>query len=118
MTKYSNKLKKPCFWPISDPFSQFWGQKIFFPENPALPSTNSYGFLATCQNLEKSNDTIPRKHLDRREDGKMEGQRTLFHRTLLATTWGSIISEIKLKAICWQSLVPIDLRVNQILTYS
>ena len=49
MTKFFNKLKKPCFWPIS----QFLGQKKC--------SGTSYGFLATCQNLEKTNDTIPRK---------------------------------------------------------
>ena len=28
MTKFSNKLKKPCFWSILGPFSQFWGKKI------------------------------------------------------------------------------------------
>ena len=30
--------------------------------------TTSYGFLALCQNSEKTNDTIPRKRLDRRTD--------------------------------------------------
>ena len=43
--------------------------------------TTQYGFLATCQKLEKTNDTSPRKRPDRRKDG-----RTLFHRTLPATT--------------------------------
>ena len=26
MTKFSNKLKKPCFWHVG-PLSQFWGKK-------------------------------------------------------------------------------------------
>ena len=30
MTKFFNKFKEPCFWRIFGPFSQFWGQKIFF----------------------------------------------------------------------------------------
>ena len=50
MTKFSNKLKKSFFWPIFGPFSQFWGKKIFFSENPATP----------------------RKCLDRRTDGRTE----------------------------------------------
>ena len=36
-----------------------FGAKKFFPENPALPHKTSYRFLAPCQNLEKTNDTIP-----------------------------------------------------------
>ena len=50
MTKFFNILKKPCFWPIFPIF----GQKNFFLENPALSRT-LYGFLASCQNLEKTN---------------------------------------------------------------
>ena len=46
-------------------FPNFLGKKDFL-ENPALSRTISYGFLASCQNLEKTNDTIPRKRLDRR----------------------------------------------------
>ena len=53
MTKFSNKLKKPCFWPILGPFSQFWGKKKFFSKNPALPCTTPYEFLAPCQISEK-----------------------------------------------------------------
>ena len=58
-----------------------FGTKKIFLENPALSHTTSYGFLAPSQNLEKLNDTIQRKRLDRWKDG---GQ-TLFDRTLLAT---------------------------------
>ena len=46
-----------------------FGSKKKFLENPALSCTTSYGLLAPCQNLEKTNDTIPQKHLDRRKDG-------------------------------------------------
>ena len=70
MTKFSNKFKKPCFWPI---FPIFGAKKIFL-ENPALSCTTSYGFLAPCQNLEKVNDTIQRKCPDRRKDGRKDGR--------------------------------------------
>ena len=75
MTKFSNKLKKPCFWPISGPFSQFSGKKIFFPETPALSRTTSYEFLAPCQISEITNDTIPRRAgggTERRKDGRTD----------------------------------------------
>ena len=61
MTKFSNKLQKPCFWPILGTFSQFWGN--FF-----LSRTTSYEFLVPCQISEKTNDTIPRKRLGKRTD--------------------------------------------------
>ena len=91
MTKFSNKLKKPCFWSIFGPFSQFWGQKKKkkFPENPVLSRKTSQGILALCQNLEKINDTIPRKHPNRRKDGSTDRQ-ILFYRTLPATARGPI----------------------------
>ena len=83
MTKFFNKFKKPCSEPIFGPFSQFWRQKRFFLENPTLSGTTSYGFLEPCQNLEKTNDIIPRKSPYRRMNGRTEGQKggqTLFHR--------------------------------------
>ena len=52
MTKLLKKFEKLCFWLIFGPFSQFL-------ENPALSCTTSYWFLVPCQNLEKTNDTIP-----------------------------------------------------------
>ena len=70
MTQFSNKFKKPCFWPI---FPIFGAKKIFL-ENLALSRTTSYGFLAPCQNLEKVTDTIQRKHLERWKDGWMNGR--------------------------------------------
>ena len=72
MTKFFNKFKKPCSEPIFGPFSQFWGQKRFFLENPTLSGTTSYGFLEPCQNLEKTNDIIPRSL---HTEGWMEGQK-------------------------------------------
>ena len=68
MTKFSDKLEKPCFWPILGPFSQFWGKKKVFSENTALPCTSPYEFLAPCRISGKTYDTIPRKCLDRRTD--------------------------------------------------
>ena len=85
------------FWPILP----ILGAKKIFLKNLTLSHTTSYGFLAPCQNLEKANDTIQRKHLDRRKDKlteewkdrhkdeRMDGQ-TLFYRTLPANTGGPI----------------------------
>ena len=58
-----------------------FGAKKCCLKNPALSSTNSSEFLASCQNLEKTNNTVPRKHPDRRKHGQ-----TLFHRILLANS--------------------------------
>ena len=60
MTKFFFKFKKPYFWPISPIF----GTKNFFPKNPTLS--------CACQNSEKPNDLIPRKHWDRQQDGRMD----------------------------------------------
>ena len=58
------------FWPI---FPIFLAKK-FFLENPTLSRTTSYDFLASCQNLEKTNDTIRRKRPDSRKDGQKGGR--------------------------------------------
>ena len=71
MTKFFNKFKKFCFWPF---FPILGPRKNFFSENPALLRTTSYSFLAPCQNLEKTNDTIPRKQPDRQKDRRKDGQ--------------------------------------------
>ena len=44
------------------------------PKNLALSHTISYGFLAPCQNLEKTKDTTPRKYPDRQKDGQRDGR--------------------------------------------
>ena len=64
MTKFFFKFKKSYFWHFFGPFPKFWGQKKFF-QKIGLSCTTSKGFLAPCQNSEKSNDPIPRKHPDR-----------------------------------------------------
>ena len=64
MTKFSSKLKKPCFWPISGPFSQCSGKKKIL-----------YEFLAQCQISEITNDTIPRRTdrgTEKRKDGRTD----------------------------------------------
>ena len=58
---------------LSVHFPKF-GDKNFFPGNPPLSHRTSYEFLATCQNLEKTNNTIPRKCPERKTDGRMDGQ--------------------------------------------
>ena len=88
MTKFSNELRKTCFWPILASFSQFFGKKKILSENPALSCTTSYEFLAPYQISEETYDTIPRKYLDRRMDGKRKDGQTLFHWTLPATAVG------------------------------
>ena len=61
-------------------------------EYPGLSGTTSHGILAPCQNLEKINDTIPRKRLDRQKDAWKDEQ-TLFYKTLPATTGGPKITD-------------------------
>ena len=45
--------------------------------------------LATCKNLEKTNERIPRKRPDRQKDGQKD-RHNLFYRTLPATAGGQI----------------------------
>ena len=63
-------------------FGYFYQKEILV--NPALSYTSSYGFLAPCQNLQKTNDRITRKCLDRKMDERIRQKagQTLFHRTL------------------------------------
>ena len=50
-----------------------------------MSRTTSFGFLASRQNLEKTNDPIPRKHPDRGND-----RQTLICRTRRTTAAGPI----------------------------
>ena len=54
------------FWPI---FPIIWA-KTFFHEIELLCKT-SQGFLAPCQNSEKSNDPISRKHPNRCQEARI-----------------------------------------------
>ena len=91
MTKFFNKFKKPCFWPIFGQFSPFFGQKDFFKKNPTLSRKARHGPLTPCWVSEKTIEPIPRKLPDRQKDGwkdgRMDGQ-TQFYRTLPATAGG------------------------------
>ena len=106
MTKFFNKFKNLVFSPFL-PIFLILGAKIFFLENPSLSRTTSNRFLAPCQNLEKTNNIIPKKTPGQTEErmarwiqGRKDGH-TIFHRTLPATTGGpknkvpSVISFLK-----------------------
>ena len=84
MPNFSINSKNPVFGTSLVHFANFWGKNIF-SRNPALTSTTSYGFLAPYQNLEKTNDNIPRKQMEGWKDGQ-----TIFYRTLPATAGGPI----------------------------
>ena len=73
-------------------FSQILGQKIFSCKTGSITHNFIwvYGLLALCQNSEKTNDTIPRKSLDRRTDGRTEGQTDPILEDLSATPRGPI----------------------------
>ena len=55
-----------------------FGAKKCFLGNPALSCTTSYGFPAPCQKLEKVNNSIQRKHLDRTKDRRTRMDRPYF----------------------------------------
>ena len=70
-----------------------------------LSHTTSHGILAPCQISEKTNDTIPRKHLDRRMDGRVEGQKdkqTFFIGPFRLTPGVQKVMVINYLKICWQ----------------
>ena len=66
MTKFSNKLKKPCFWHILGPFSLFWTKKNF----PRKSGSVTHNF--TWESSTMPNFKTP-GHKDGRKDGKTEG---------------------------------------------
>ena len=81
------KFKKSSFWLIFGPFFQYLGQKNFSGKL-ALSSTTPSKFVARCQNLEKTNDTIPRKCPGRQKDRWKDGQKNrwiLLYKTIPAT---------------------------------
>ena len=68
MAKFSNKFKKPYFWPVFPIF----GEKHFFSKNQALSHTTPHGPLTPCRVSEKTNEPIPRKLPDRRTEGQTD----------------------------------------------
>ena len=82
------------FWSI---YPNFWAKK-FFPENPALSHKTSHGFLALCQNSEKTKDTIPIKRLFRRTDRRTEWRTDIY----IATSGNKIVKELNMSNILTQ----------------
>ena len=66
MTRFFKKMKKKYFWPI---FSNFWAKELLW--KIWLCHVKSYGLLAPCQYLDKTNSIIPRKSPDGKTDAKM-----------------------------------------------
>ena len=82
--KFSNAIKKPYSWPIFCHFPHFGGKNFFFQKIRLFHAQYHMGLpLTPCWVSEKTNEPIPRKHLD----GKTDGQ-TLIHRTLPSTAGG------------------------------
>ena len=76
MTMFYNKLKNffALFLAHFGLIFPILGPKRNFHLNPTLSRTTSHGILASCQNIEKINDIIPRKHSDKWKDGRTEGR--------------------------------------------
>ena len=73
MTRFFKKFKKPFFDPFLVHFPNFEGKKIFSRKYGSVMH-NFIWVSSISQNLEKTNDTIPRKRPDRRKSRKTEGQ--------------------------------------------
>ena len=70
----------------------------FFPKNPALSRTTTYGPLTPSYASEKANEPILRKLADRQKDRQKNRQKdgqTLFYRTLPAEAGGLKITKPK-----------------------
>ena len=67
MTKFFFKFKKPYFWSFLAHFPNFGGKKSFSTKSSCYAQR-----LAPCQNSEKPNDPIPRKHPDRCQEARMD----------------------------------------------
>ena len=82
MTKFFNKLKKPCFWPILGPFSQFLGQKFFSRKSGSV--THNFIWVSSTMPKFRKNWWYNSKKTPRQTEGRNDGQ-TLFHRALPVT---------------------------------
>ena len=73
-------------------FLNLWVKKFLPHFSSFVSQANSYGFLALCQNLEKTNDTIPRKCRNRwkgnQKDRRVDRPYITGYRTLPANTGG------------------------------
>ena len=82
MTKLFNTFKNPVFGPFLDHLPSFGDKKNVFWKSGSV-THNLILVSSNMPNLKKTNDIIPRKRPDRRQDGQ-----TLFYRTLLVTAGG------------------------------
>ena len=74
MTKFSNKFKKPCFWSILGPFSQFLGQKKVSWKIRLCHAQLHMGFQQHARIQKKLVIQLKRKHPDGRAEGQAKGQ--------------------------------------------
>ena len=73
MTRFFKKFKKPFFDPFLVHFPNFEGKKIFSRKYGSVMH-NFIWVSSISQNLEKTNDTIPRKRPDRRKNERTDGR--------------------------------------------
>ena len=100
MTKFSNKLKKPCFWPIFGPFSQFLGKNFFSGKSGSVTHnfTSHSSIMPKFRkhlwhNFKKMPQQTEGQKTDGRTEGRTEGwkdRQNLFYRNLSATARGPI----------------------------
>ena len=99
-TEFSINLKKK---PIFSPFWAISGAKEIFQKIQLLHTT-SYGFLTQFPKLEKTNDSISRKHLNRQTDGEMEGQ---IHNSYLTESLQLLTEYLPLSYIILTDCLPV-----------
>ena len=73
MNKFSNKLKKPCFWPISGSFSQFLRQKKVSWKIQLCHTQLHMGFQLHAKIQKKS--IYNSKKMPRQTEGQKDGQK-------------------------------------------
>ena len=95
MSKFLNKFKKPCFWPIVGPFSQLRGQK----KNPRK-SISVINFIQISSTMPKLKMLLMQLQEnagpDRGTDRRMEGWTNPIYRTLATTAVGLLIVASKI----------------------
>ena len=94
MTKFSNKFKKPCFWPIFGPLSTFLGQKDFLKKIWSCLRQNIWPCY-TQQDIDPQHHAEFQKKLMSQSQENFQRRtqgRTLIHWTLPARTRGPKIA--------------------------
>ena len=90
MTKFPNKLKKPCFWSILDPFFPILGQKKLSQKIRLCHAQLHMSFQHHAKFQKKLRIQFQENAwTEGRTEGQKNGQ-TLFYRTLPATAGGPI----------------------------